>query len=54
MVEQCVDAGFPERNSGIPRIVPPRRDVSGLDIAYLVDEDGSVLRLIQKPAEQGG
>lgn len=51
MVEQCVGAGIPKRSNGIPRIVPPARDVSGLDIAYLVDEDGSLLRLIQKPAE---
>lgn len=51
LVEQCVAAGIPRRDSEIPRIVPPTRDVSGLEIAHLVDDDGSLLRLIQKPAE---
>jgi catechol 2,3-dioxygenase-like lactoylglutathione lyase family enzyme len=51
MVEQCVGAGIPESRTGIPRIVPPARDVSGLDIAYLVDPDGTLLRLVQQPAQ---
>ena len=49
LVEQCYDAGIPRGREAIPRIVPPARDVSGLTIAYLVDGDGSLLRLIQKP-----
>ena len=47
MVEQCAAAGIPEGRTGIPRIVPPARDVSGLDIAYLVDLDGTLVRLVQ-------
>ena len=50
MVEQCTAAGIPEGRTGIPRIVPPARDVSGLDIAYLVDLDGTLVRLVQNPA----
>ena len=51
MVEQCVAAGIPMNRTGIPRIVPPARDVSGLDIAYLVDPDGTLIRLVQQPAQ---
>lgn len=50
MVEACRAAHVPVSHEGVPRIVPPRREESGLDIAYLVDEDGSLLRLIQHPA----
>ena len=51
IVEQCVAAGIPQARTGIPRIVPPTRDVSGLEIAYLVDPDGTLLRLVQQPPE---
>lgn len=40
-------AGHPERRTGQPRLNPPRREASGLTIAYLVDPDGTLLRLIQ-------
>jgi catechol 2,3-dioxygenase-like lactoylglutathione lyase family enzyme len=50
MVELCTAAGIPEGRTGIPRIVPPARDVSGLEIAYLVDLDGTLVRLVQSPA----
>jgi len=43
----CVAAGVPERNRGQPRLTPPQREASGLTIAYLVDPDGTLLRLIQ-------
>ena len=43
----CVAAGVPEQHHGQPRITPPRREASGMTIAYLVDPDGSLLRLIQ-------
>jgi len=49
LVSQCADAGVPEAREGIPRIVPPQRDISGLTIAYLIDPDGSLLRLVQNP-----
>ncbi len=43
-------AGVPVGNDkGIPRLTPPRREASGLTIAYLVDPDGSLLRLIANP-----
>ncbi|WAT18067.1 bleomycin resistance protein [Aurantiacibacter sp. MUD11] len=50
LVAQCGEAGVPEAREGIPRLVPPQRDISGLTIAYLVDPDGSLLRLVQNPA----
>ncbi len=43
----CVEAGIPEQNTGWPRLHPARREASGLDIAYLIDPDCSLLRLIQ-------
>ncbi len=44
------DAGIPERQSGQPRLSPPRLEASGLTIAYLIDPDGTLLRLIQNEA----
>lgn len=46
---QIRSARIPERNRDIPRIVAPRREPSGLTIAYLVDPDGTLLRLVQNP-----
>ena len=43
----CVAAGVPVQHHGQPRITPPRREASGLTIAYMVDPDGTLLRLIQ-------
>ena len=43
----CVAAGIPEQTVGFPRLHPPRKEASGLTIAYLVDPDGTLLRLIQ-------
>ena len=45
--ETCLAAGIPEQRHGMPRLNPPRVEASGLTIAYLVDPDGSLLRLIQ-------
>ena len=45
----CVAAGIPEQRDGEPRLSPPRREPSGLDIAYMIDPDGSLIRLIQNP-----
>lgn len=47
MVAQCSEAQIPEARTGIPRLVPSQRDISGLTIAYLVDPDGNLLRLVQ-------
>ena len=45
----CRAAGLAEARSGIPRLVPPRVESSGLRIAYLVDPHGTLVRLIQNP-----
>lgn len=49
----CVAAGIPQTTFGFPRLHPPRAEPSGLTIAYLVDPDGTLLRLIQNPAASG-
>lgn len=38
---------IPLADTGIPRFHHPRREAGGLTIAYLVDPDGSLLRLVQ-------
>ena len=43
----CKAAGLPEQSCGWPRLHPPQREDSGLRIAYMVDPDGTLLRLIQ-------
>ena len=43
----CREVGLPEAHTGIPRLVPPKTESSGLLIGYLVDPDGSLIRLIQ-------
>lgn len=40
-------SGVPDARIGIPRYHPPRLEDSGLTIAYLIDPDGTLLRLIQ-------
>lgn len=43
----CRDAGVPEASTGYPRLRAPREEASGLTIAYMVDCDGTLLRLVQ-------
>ena len=45
----CLAAGVPETHRGRPRLHPPRVEDSGMRIGYLVDPDGSLLRLVQNP-----
>ena len=45
--EACTAAGVPEARSGIPRIVPPRVEHWGGTVGFLVDPDGTLLRLVQ-------
>ena len=47
--DQALAAGIPEAQLRFPRLTPPAREASGLTIAYLVDPDGSLIRLIQNP-----
>lgn len=47
LYEACKKAGIPENCFGWPRLQPPKKESSGLTIAYLIDPDGSLLRLIQ-------
>lgn len=43
----CRAAGIEEKTVGFPRLHPPRREQSGIMIAYLLDPDGTLLRLIE-------
>ena len=43
----CKAAGLLEKPSGHPRLNPPRVESSGFLIAYMIDLDGSLIRLIQ-------
>ena len=43
----CRTAGVSESSHGAPRLQPARSEASGLRIAYMIDPDGSLLRLIQ-------
>lgn len=43
----CRDSGIPEANGGPPRLQAPKVEHSGLTIAYMVDLDGTLLRLVQ-------
>lgn len=47
MMTQVRVAAVPDARVGIPRFHPPAPDPSGLTIAYLIDPDGTLLRLIQ-------
>lgn len=49
MMTQVEASGIPDARTGQPRYHPPRLEDSELTIAYLVDPDGSLLRLIQNP-----
>ncbi|MFL0671633.1 MAG: bleomycin resistance protein [Erythrobacter sp.] len=47
MMAQVKASGVPDARQGIPRYHPPRLEDTGLTIAYLIDPDGTLLRLIQ-------
>lgn len=47
MMAQVEASGTPNVRKGVPRYHPAAPDPSGLTIAYLIDPDGTLLRLIQ-------
>lgn len=47
LYQACKDAGLPEQCWGWPRLHAPKKEDSGLTIAYMVDPDGTLLCLIQ-------
>ena len=47
IMRQVEASGVPDARQGIPRYHPPRLEGSGLTIAYLIDPDGTLIRLIQ-------
>ncbi len=47
MVARVVAAGVPDARKGAPRYHPPTTEPWGGRIAYLLDPDGSLLRLIE-------
>ena len=47
IMAQLVDSDIPRADTGIPRFHLPKREASGITIAYMVDPDGSLIRLIQ-------
>lgn len=48
-IDQAVAAGIPEASEGWPRLHRPKVEPSGERIGYLVDEDGTLLRLVANP-----
>ncbi|MEM6475130.1 MAG: bleomycin resistance protein [Pseudomonadota bacterium] len=47
IMAQIEASDVPDRRTGMPRFHPPRKEPSGLTIAYMIDPDGSLIRLIQ-------
>lgn len=47
LVASIEASGVPLGGASIPRFHPPRVEPSGLSIAYLVDPDGSLIRIIE-------
>ena len=43
----CKAAGLLEKQTGHPRLQPPALEPSGMRIAYMVDPDGTLVRLVQ-------
>ena len=43
---EALAAGLPEATRGQPRLHPPRHEPGGVRVGYLVDPDGSLLRLV--------
>ena len=48
LIAACRKASVPVAETGWPRLHLPKRDSSGERIAYLVDPDGTLLRLVDE------
>ena len=49
LVDQAVSAGIAEGTEGAPRLHRPKVEPSGERIGYLIDLDGTLLRLVANP-----
>ena len=49
-IEVCLEAGIEVKNTGFPRLNLPNLEASGMRVGYLVDADGTLLRLVENPA----
>lgn len=47
-VDACLAAPVPAQSAGWPRLSLPRNEASGERIGYLIDPDGSLLRLVDE------
>lgn len=43
----CIKADVPQQETGWPRLHAPKTEPSGMLMAYLIDLDGTLLRLVQ-------
>lgn len=50
LVAQAAAAGIPERAEGRPRFQRPRREAWGGLVGFVIDPDGSLIRMVQAPA----
>lgn len=48
LVAQAIAADIPQRSSGRPRLQQPRREAWGGLVGFIIDPDGSLLRLVQE------
>lgn len=48
LVEAAAAAGIPEVATGRPRLQSPRREAWGGLVGFVIDPDGSLLRLVQE------
>ena len=47
LYQACVAAGISQTAVGMPRVHPPQKEASGLTISYMIDPNGSLIRMIQ-------
>ncbi|MEM1052739.1 MAG: bleomycin resistance protein [Pseudomonadota bacterium] len=47
MMQLIEDVGIPETTKGAPRFHPARPELGDVTVGYLIDPDGTLLRLVQ-------